>query len=192
MRYIQFLLKVLALLVCILVSCTVLSMTFGWQELNPMFWIITHTERAPAGVVRLLGVSKAIWLYQDNNGKLPFEDELIDKYGKVDRLLTEEEYALIGNIIIKYAADNLASSRNQLLSKKGGLLDDWGNPYRIVYDLDRDGVIDGSLINGRGTLGNCTYGYVIWSIGPDGREEIPFTDDNRGFNKDNKNGFSRY
>ena len=54
------------------------------------------------------------------------------------------------------------------LNGRGEFVDPWGNPYRIVLDLDYDGVceVDGSIygrVQGEGA--------IAWSCGPDGKSD---------------------
>jgi len=53
------------------------------------------------------------------------------------------------------------------------LLDPWGNPYSLLIDYDRDGILSEPS-----TLGNLTFkdrSFLMWSSGPDGKYGTPET-----------------
>ena len=68
--------------------------------------------------------------------------------------------------------------------EKNHLTDFWDNELRVAFDMNNDKKIDGNAVNGFPYY-NTDAGYMFWSLGPDGKEEIPFTNTLDGFNKDN-------
>lgn len=152
-------------------------MTFEYLKMRFLLSVIilcslaSCYERPPPGIHGMLKLSGAAKGYAIKHSKLP----LSDKYSE-DRCLSDQEY----DVLVKLLRDQ------GLIEKKGEThLDDWGNRYRVTFDYDGDGHLRSELVNGHDDLYIGDKGYVIWSKGRNGKEEVPFIDSSTGLNSDN-------
>lgn len=168
--------RLISFTIGILILGVALSMTY-------QFFI---PERVPSELRDLVNLRLAIQNYQLTYGCLPFESKVSTPK---DILLHEKEYKVLIDCL-SYRGKNKGQLNPKgikflKIGRNKPFTDKWGNEIRVVLDLDKDQKVNCELVNGYEGEYRLIYNVLLWSLGPDGKEEIPFTSNKNGYNKDN-------
>ena len=126
-------------------------------------------QQAPSHVLGAIKIGNAASEYRKENGHPP----MYETFGPDDKLLSPDEYDRFIAFLKKETSYNLSSR------------DLWKRRFRVAVDYDGDGVISPGLVNGRTREVRLRGCVVVWSLGPDGKEEIPFSGPRAPLNSDN-------